>query len=316
MNQLFVHIEYLLHTHHCVIVPNLGGFVLNRIAATRDGVSVFNAPHWELIFNRSLTYNDGLLAESFMKTDNISFEVASEKIDNAVEEFKQQIRKSNTLDIEQIGLFHLGSGGAISLSPHVFARPDLFGLDSVKLKPMIQLHTKKRTSEKNSDSSNVNRGIGAKLALVAAVAALFFLLVPMKDNSDALQKTHVTSESSFVAAHAVKPKSILPVIDEKTSEKRTNVVALKEPEQKKAPVVNSTRKKYDIILGVFKMDDDAGQLISILEEEGFSHIYTFMRHKRIHVSVGAYTDKSEALQNLQEIRRNFSNHKDAWLLKK
>ena len=103
MNQLISHIEFLLHTHNCVIVPSLGGFVVNTMPARRNGLSVFDSPVCELVFNRELTHNDGLLVESFMRTDGISFENATQKIDDSVRQIKNLLRSEESVDLGDLG---------------------------------------------------------------------------------------------------------------------------------------------------------------------------------------------------------------------
>ncbi len=88
MDEIALHIDFLLHTHDCIIVPGLGGFVVNVTDIERNGLWGIDSPSCELIFNNKLTYNDGLLAESLMKTNKISFDVAIKKIDVACEELK------------------------------------------------------------------------------------------------------------------------------------------------------------------------------------------------------------------------------------
>ena len=37
MNEIALHIDFLLHTHDCIIVPGLGGFVLNETGVEKNG---------------------------------------------------------------------------------------------------------------------------------------------------------------------------------------------------------------------------------------------------------------------------------------
>src|SRR5690554_7882222 len=105
MNEIALHIEFLLHTHDCVIVPNLGGFVVNISGVERNGIWGLDAPRCELVFNNKLTYNDGLLAESLMKTNDITFESAVDLIDSACRELKAKISKGEQVIWSNLGLF-------------------------------------------------------------------------------------------------------------------------------------------------------------------------------------------------------------------
>ena len=107
MNRLIYHIEFLLHEHNCVIVPDLGGFVINAIHSNRDDSNLLNPPSCELVFNRDLIHNDGLLAQSYMKTYDLSFERAMWRIDNEVVELKRILRDKSYLDLNKLGSFSL-----------------------------------------------------------------------------------------------------------------------------------------------------------------------------------------------------------------
>ncbi len=91
MNEIALHIDYLLHTHDCIIVPGLGGFVVNTTDVEKNGLWGLDAPTFELLFNNKLTYNDGLLAESLMKINNVSYDVAIKKIESACKELKSKL---------------------------------------------------------------------------------------------------------------------------------------------------------------------------------------------------------------------------------
>ena len=69
MDEIALHIDFLLHAHDCIIVPGLGGFVVNEMGVEKNGLWGLDAPTFEIIFNSKLSYNDGLLAESLMKTN-------------------------------------------------------------------------------------------------------------------------------------------------------------------------------------------------------------------------------------------------------
>jgi nucleoid DNA-binding protein len=141
MNELISHIEFLLHEHNCVIIPGFGGFVVNTIPSRRDGIATFLAPACELVFNRDLTYNDGLLAESYIKSDHLMFEAAMQRIERAVEELKNQLREQRHVKLGKLGSFTMSDEKRFIYTPANFVRPALFGLTKATLKPLYQRQT-------------------------------------------------------------------------------------------------------------------------------------------------------------------------------
>lgn len=322
MNELFAHIEFLLHTHDCVIVPNLGGFVLNRTAATRDGLSVFNAPQWELIFNSALTYNDGLLAESYMRINDISFAAACRKIDNAVEEIKKEIRKNSSLHIDNIGTLQIGNGGNISLTPQPFIRPEFYGLTTVSMQPTIQLQAHNKSSKKAATpSSNTARRIGIVAASAAAIAALILLIVPIKNNSGASQPSNVTAESGFISTKTQKPAAAKPITTASNPEQTVQDadLATTAPSNETSvenSIESNSNKRYEIVLGVYEVNEAADKMVESLKKDGITTINRFTYRNRINVSAGSFDDKTEAFEQLQKIKQNYPQYKNAWLLEK
>ena len=68
MSRIISHIEKLLLKHDCVIVPHIGGFVLQHIPAHYEkDEQIFYPEQKEIVFNRELQHNDGLLSESYIQ---------------------------------------------------------------------------------------------------------------------------------------------------------------------------------------------------------------------------------------------------------
>ena len=88
------HIFNLLQEHDCVIVPNFGAFVARNISAkiSSDGSKIF-PPNKEITFNKSLVKNDGLLINRISSSENISYEVADDKLNKWVVKSHKKLKK-------------------------------------------------------------------------------------------------------------------------------------------------------------------------------------------------------------------------------
>ena len=68
------HIEVLLLSNDCVIVPGLGGFMTHHIPAQYyTDTQSFLPPLRQLGFNANIQINDSLLAQSYIETYDISY---------------------------------------------------------------------------------------------------------------------------------------------------------------------------------------------------------------------------------------------------
>ena len=117
------HIFNLLQEHDCVIVPNFGAFVARNISAkiSRDGSRIY-PPNKEITFNKSLIKSDGLLINRISSNENISYEMANDKLSNWVVTVRQN-RKNDKLEQQQIE--ELDSLGFI-WDPHSHAWDEAF----------------------------------------------------------------------------------------------------------------------------------------------------------------------------------------------
>ena len=92
MIELGRHIEILLLTNDCVIVPGLGGFMTHHVEARFDSRdNMFLPPYRTLGFNPKLSLNDSLLVQSYVEAYDISYPDALQRIENEVCEIKQHI---------------------------------------------------------------------------------------------------------------------------------------------------------------------------------------------------------------------------------
>ena len=306
MNQLISHIEYLLHTHNCVIVPSLGGFVVNTSPAHRNGLSVFNPPECELVFNRELSHNDGLLVESYMRTDGISFENATQKINDSVRQIKSLLRSDKSVDLGDLGSFRMVDDQRFVYQSKNFVRPEYFGLSPASLKPIIQLQPVAQLVKipENSKKSIIRKvGIGTAVAAIIATAMLLF---PIQDTTLRPQTAQVFSFGSVPSHTAENASGKTPDLSENTATTQPEVEA----------TLSSEGPRFYIVTGVYQVRKVADDMIALLNSEGFSAASFIDRPDRIDVYASSFSTREEAEQNLKQLKKDFPNHRDAWVLKK
>ena len=84
------HIEILLLSNDCVIVPGLGAFVAHHIAAGYDEQEgLFFPPLRTVGFNPQITMNDSTLAQSYADAYDISYPEALKILEKEVGEIKK-----------------------------------------------------------------------------------------------------------------------------------------------------------------------------------------------------------------------------------
>ncbi|MCC8186976.1 MAG: SPOR domain-containing protein [Bacteroides sp.] len=200
MIELSRHIEKLLLEHDCVIVPDLGGFVTHYTPAGRsEQENLFLPPCRTLGFNPLLRINDGLLVQSVMSVEDLSFSDASRLIGEEVNRMHAMLLDTGKIHFGNMGELHCGMSGHYEFIPHDpdLLSPSLYGLDAfymeeilpeVKAKPVF---TERTVVARPSSSYTIHINRGFVRGMVASVAAVFMLLF----FSPSVENTYIPEEN-------------------------------------------------------------------------------------------------------------------------
>lgn len=106
MHKFIEYISDLLFLHDCVIIPDFGGFICNYKSAYIDENSgMICPPTKDILFNRNLTHNDGLLVNWIACKENISYEKATIQLTLFCEELKIKLNQKQRIAFGDIGVF-------------------------------------------------------------------------------------------------------------------------------------------------------------------------------------------------------------------
>ena len=193
MLELVRHIEYLLTEHDCVLVPGLGGFVLQYVPArfSEDRKSI-QPPGKQITFNSSLSYNDGLLAQSLMRTLDIDYGKAVAMIEHWVDEIKRSFSEpGDSYAFGELGTFVLSDERSLIFEPPASCLFGIsaFGLKKLNICPLSQLHKDENVVEPKLRSKKrdvvyipVNKSFVRQLIAAAAIIILLLMIsTPMSE---------------------------------------------------------------------------------------------------------------------------------------
>ena len=97
-------VRSLLLRHSCVIIPNFGGFVAKTISAKLDlDRGLFLAPSKQLLFNKNLLNNDGLLISEYASINAIEYSKSQSEIEEFVLDLKSKLNSKQSVHIERVG---------------------------------------------------------------------------------------------------------------------------------------------------------------------------------------------------------------------
>ena len=258
MLRIITHIERLLLTHDCVILPKFGGFVLQTLPATyQEEEHLFRPMRKEVMFNVTLQHTDGLLSESYMQTYGVDYRKAQLMLEEDIEALNVSLEQDKRITLGRIGTFSIGEEGQTIFTPGdsgVF-NADSYGLSSFHFPVLRSLEEEREevallTGKKKKDVFYipVSRKLIRVVAASAAAVALFFVVsTPVKEvNLSAYTASFVPTE--MINYRFEEPISQLEEIqvsqeDEMVAEVTPKIEATKETEIAKAPSAPEVRKE-------------------------------------------------------------------------
>ena len=243
MIQIQRHIEILLLSHDCVIIPGFGGFIAHHVDARYDeNDRLFLPPYRTLGFNPQLTLNDSLLVQSYVEAYDMSYPDALRQIEAEVEELKDILHTESVYYLDGIGKLHVNIEGNIEFEPCEagILSPEVYGLADFSFKrlkdtvPLAEVTTidvvrsvKEAVQEKeepspalldftDDESDDEQSALVIKMSwirnavAVAAAVACFFLLATPIANSDLGTKTMSQLQGNIIYKLMPKDSNMTP----------------------------------------------------------------------------------------------------------
>lgn len=293
------YIKELLYRYDCVIVPNFGGFVTNRISAQIDENSnTFYPPSKQLGFNHHLTHNDGLLANYIASSENISFEQANTKISELVTSWNSQV-KTETLTIDEVGNISLNDQNHLIFEPlnDINYLTASFGLSSFESVTIDRPVTKviplvPQQEEKKGIPAFIKYAATAAIVITLGYGGLTSYQNKQELKDFAQQKEQLDKKIQSATFVIENP---LPTIE--------------------LNVGKEVAKPYHVIAGAFQFKENAQKKVDQLKAKGFD-AYILGKNKwgLTQVAYESFLKRTDAFKSLASVRKTDS--KDAWLLVK
>jgi len=330
------HISELLFEHDCVIVPDLGGFVANYTSAKIHPVQhTFTPPSKNIVFNKNLKNNDGLLANHIVNSENTDYPQALKYISHFVDQATTQLRKGVKVKIEEVGTLFLDVERNVQFEPDTTVNhlEDAFGLTGFQ-SPAIKRETiTKRIEKEFVDRSpipaerkkiNVKRVVALTL-MIPLIAAMIW--IPLK--TDLLKNINYSDLNPFSSKEIVKPikkdlpsENVLPVSVDTSRQKpvleniQPVTTTMVEPVKADSTAVASKINlnfRFHLVAGCFMIEENALKFVAILKEQNLEAAIIGQNNKGLYVvSCGDYATRKDALNQLDDLRKA---QPKAWLYK-
>lgn len=291
MLQIVQHIEPLLKEHDFVIVPSLGGFVASLQPSRNENGTLY--PPCKMVgFNPTLTYNDGLLAQSIAQQNGCTLHEANRIVEQEAQAMHQQLHLWKHLSLGTLGTLHLRENG-IDFEPtqHGLPTASSYGLQPVYF-PAIQ-------PEAATTAAQVAPVVPATATKVVALkrpfhftaacvaVILFLLMIPTNFNR---QRTE--SRAMFVPPTAFEEVLITPQVEEVEEVQCT---------------------PYHVVIGSFYTQAKALKFLK-QTPSSLPKCQIIYSDGRFRITAASYPTEELGNQAMEDIANRYPAYKDAWLL--
>ena len=331
VNDLSRHIEYLLLTHNCVIVPQFGAFVAHVSNAQRtEGEELFFPPHRVVRFNPELIEDDGLLVDVVRAVHRCTTVEAKRMIQGMVLQLRQQLLAEGQADFGSIGIFTQDEDGKMNFSACQAGAttPSLYGLDAFHMSKLTSLQRRKKLANKHrkaeediTDSGNhiVIRISRRTLRYVTTAAAVIILCVlfapPFQAHRERMaQQASVLSASKEVANEPVATMATAVIPTTKTDE---NAKATSET-MTEGPVAAAeieAKDIYAIVVASNVSRKNAEHYVEELRHRGYENASIHDNGKMLRVVLSGYADETEAYNRNAALHHESKEFASSWVMK-
>ena len=325
-------LKELLQLHDCVIFPNLGGFVAQYSPANFDEKkSVISPPYKQILFNKNLVNNDGLLVNAFAQKNNISYENAVQGLTNILLEINKNLKTQNKHEFQGIGILYNNEGVLNFKQKSNNLLSSSYGLMPLNIDEFKMSSKSEKVIDLNSSkylkTQIKNWALAASVILVVFYSAWIPIQTQLLKQGGEFNYSDLNpftfKKTNVLATDEVKlypPKKEIKVIQsiEKTSEKSNSIILKSELKNKFNPAVitnnQSGSKTFEVVIGSFTKELNAKNMIDKLKTKGISARKLKKENKLFRISVGKFLNKNNAKKLQKSIRKR---HKiSSWILTK
>jgi hypothetical protein len=287
------HIEKLLAQHEYVVVPGLGGFVVQHQSAKILDDCIF-PPLDTIGFNPLMLHADGLLAIEISRTQKISYRQAMEYIQHEVENIHIKLNISSNVQLGNLGMIQKNNQGNLLFQPVPTCGflPQNLGLSEIY------------ASEKKKKSVAENRKVTITLpsnrtfryaATILLIIGLFAIAPRVTD----VKNSNSANLASLNFVNSIRNTTPLTVDSTKL---------LKKSE------ISSDSLRFHVIVAGLPGRTGAEKYCSFLQNENFQTAHVVQTKKYFLVAIQSFNSKTDAINYMQKLRSSDDEFEFAWVL--
>jgi hypothetical protein len=285
----------LLKDHDFVVIPSLGGFVASLQPARWQNGMLY-PPSKMIGFNPTLTYNDGLLAQTIAQHNGCSLEDANTLLKSEVTILQQQLHIWKRISLGNLGYLYQTENG-IDFKPYKnsLSISSAYGLTSVYF-PVIN-YTNTATQKAITPTAPINRPLvlpthrSSRFTAACVAIILLFMMIPV----------NITNQRQESMA-MILPSTVIEEV-------------MTQPETTPEPTIIQTEPctPYHVVIGSFNTEAKAIKFTKELPSS-LANSKIVYSENRFRIVAASFTTEEEGNAGIEQIAQAYPAYKDAWLL--
>lgn len=300
MKNFSTHLEKLLVCHDYVVVPGLGGFVVQFQSAEIMDNSI-TPPCAVVGFNPLMQHNDGLLAMEISRSEQIPYRGALNLITDQTAEIQSSLRLGEMVQIGKLGSIQLDESQNMIFTPEKIPDflPHNFGLRTLRINSIQQKSGKKKEIRIVFSTSKFYK----YAATVLLIAGLFVATPRLTD----VRKSASACLTPQLFQNTIKTTTIL---SDESQIREPEFSELKQPEV----VEQETVKKFHVVVASLPTKESANRFCKELSDSNFKNAHVLKPIKTYRIAIESFSDKEEAIKYMENLRKTDDRFETAWVL--
>jgi len=333
MNRLSQHIEFLLLTHNCVIVPQFGAFVaLSSNAQHVDNEDLFFPPKRIVRFNPDITEDDGLLVGVVQAVKRCTLSEAKRQVQSMILELRQQLLADGQVDFGSIGIFTQDEDGKVSFSTCQagIMSPEHYGLDAFTMPKLTTIERRgqlaeshKRDAEGFVDNKHIVIRINRRSLRYVAAAAAVLLICVLFSTPMSLQREKLLQQAALISTDHKKPVKVevssteqpAPQASVEVKENAAEQVVEAQEATQETAEQEPVAAQYAIVLASDVSQKNAERYIADLQQRGYETAQIHDNGKIRRVVLAGYADETEAYNANVALHKASKEFASSWVMK-
>ncbi len=316
MISLVQHIEYLMMEHDCVVVPGWGALIAQYSESFYNSISHrVEKPQRKVAFNAAVNHNDGLLAQSLVRREGMTYDESLRFIADSVTSFRQQLAQGNELSFGRLGFFHAERKGKLEFVSfnQKSANDEFFGLQSVKFQTLAEMeaeqHEQRIPATENTFPWTSREWQWKRVARIAASIVMLLALTVLLTTPIIVDRQHTNYASLNLPT--VKTPSIMPTAHSSNLDASLPNVDFDKTHTLPAMIDRTGYEsgQYFLIIATLNSERQVKKFMEAHPDlEGRMHVTPLGKKYRVYVA------RSDSKESLNAIRNALPEcYNDAWI---